>query len=140
MVSKLMVSNNTALAMPLRFKAQASRCLRAVTQVTKASWGEVGVTLVEPQISRQLNRSYRQHDWVTDVLSFTYEVKPLVSGELIICLVQAQTQAKRHGWSLTKELQLLLIHGFLHLLGYDHIKAADRMVMRQLEQLVVAKS
>ena len=137
MTSKLVLINRTAQMTPPGLKVQARRLWQSVSYITKQSWGEVAVVLVEPSVSRQLNLVYRHHNWVTDVLSFTYESKPQVSGELIICLSQAIKQAKRRHWSLKKELELLLVHGYLHLLGYDHIKPGERLIMRRTEQQVI---
>lgn len=75
-----------------------------ITDVSLVIVGEVKI--------RELNKKYRKKNKVTDVLSFDY-------GEIFICLPQAKKQAKKFGHSLKKELAILLIHGLLHLAGYD---------------------
>lgn len=77
---------------------------------------EISIALLSSQEIRELNRVYRHKDKVTDVLSFNMGSSDIL-GEVLICLDQAKTQAKK---TIKAELQLLTVHGILHLLGYDH--------------------
>ena len=109
---------------------------------------EVGITLVDNEEIRQINAEYRQIDSPTDVLSFALdegEEFPVLPeeehllGDIIISLERAQEQAIEYGHSLSREVAYLLIHGLLHLLGYDHMQEADKVVMREQEELVLTK-
>ena len=77
--------------------------------------------MTDPEI-HVLNRQYRGKDKPTDVLSFplAHELQPFLLGDVVISVETAARQARRRGYSLREELQTLLIHGVLHLLGYDH--------------------
>jgi len=92
----------------------------------------------EPEIKR-LNRMYRGKDKVTDVLSFPSSDARLSGylGDVIICLPVAIKQAEG---DLELELTDLLVHGMLHVLGYDHEHASDAEVMFPLQDTIVAKS
>ncbi len=85
-----------------------------------------GLTIVfsNDRLVRQLNRSFRKKDKTTDVLSFPIGEKgpdgSFYLGDIIISVPQAQRQAKQKKQALEKELTILVIHGFLHLLGYEH--------------------
>ncbi len=79
----------------------------------------VGVVFVGESRIRSLNARYREKDAVTDVLSFLYERVPL-EGEIFICVARARKQARQYGHSFLEELEHLLIHGILHLVGYTH--------------------
>jgi probable rRNA maturation factor len=88
---------------------------------------EVSILLTADADIRQLNQQFRSIDQATDVLSFPQnaEEDPPIPGELIlgdiaVSLDTAQVQAKEHGLTFEEEIILLLIHGILHLLGYDH--------------------
>lgn len=94
------------------------RTLRAVN-VKNA---EISVAFVGDLEMKKLNKKWRGKNCVTDVLSFVYEDKPLV-GEIIICLPEAARQAKKCGHSVRDEIKMLLVHGLLHLCGYDHEKS-----------------
>jgi len=81
---------------------------------------------------RKLNREYRKIDRATDVLSFHFG-DPDLLGEVYISLQRARVQAKRYGLTYEEELKRLLIHGLLHLIGYDHHKKAEREAMEAME-------
>jgi probable rRNA maturation factor len=81
---------------------------------------------------RRLNAAYRKVDRVTDVLSFTF-FEPDLLGEIYISLPRAAQQAKEYGVSLDNEIKRLFVHGFFHLLGYDHERSSDRRKMEKME-------
>lgn len=109
---------------------------------------EVEISLVftgEKRI-RNLNKTYRGVDRVTDVLSFEGEndddfVSPgggvSYLGEIFICYPRAQRQAREKKHLIEKEIDILLVHGLFHLLGYDHIKDKDYAVMHKKEEGVL---
>ncbi|MCK4859245.1 MAG: rRNA maturation RNase YbeY [Candidatus Omnitrophica bacterium] len=89
---------------------------------------EVNLVIIGEARMRKLNKKYRKINRVTDVLAFDY-------GEIFICLPQARKQAKQLGNILKKELAILLIHGILHLAGYDDETKIgyNKMVKKQEE-------
>ncbi len=116
-------------------KKIAASILKALEQ----SPGELSVALVGDQEMRSLNAKYRKKKKTTDVLSFpadpalTSETGLL--GDVIISVEQAKRQAKERNHSLRKEMATLLIHGILHLLGYDHERSQRQAkIMVRLEQ------
>jgi probable rRNA maturation factor len=83
--------------------------------------GEVGVLLTGDEAIRTLNRKYRRQDKATDVLSFpAADTAHTLAGDLVISLETALRQAQERGHTLEIEIQVLLLHGLLHLAGYDH--------------------
>jgi probable rRNA maturation factor len=90
---------------------------------------------------RKLNAKYRAKDYATDVLSFTAEDHapgpiPLL-GDVVISIDKARAQAKERGRTMQEEMTTLMIHGIVHLLGYDHEKSArDARVMQRLERKI----
>ena len=84
---------------------------------------------------RTINKKYLGHDYVTDVITFDLEG----SAEIIICPQVALSNAKIHGVSISKELLLYVIHGFLHLAGYDDHKPQDIVRMRLKEKQLLGK-
>jgi probable rRNA maturation factor len=108
--------------------------------------GHSSLTIVigNDALLHRLNRQYRQVDSPTDVLSFpTGEVDPDTDtpylGDVIISLPRASEQASTYGHSLTDELQLLVVHGILHLLGYDHIQPADKQKMQSAQDSILSQ-
>lgn len=105
---------------------------------------ELGVEFVGERRMRELNREHRDHDEVTDVLSFPLEEagewsagdpSPRLLGDIVICARQAERQALGDGLPPAFEFAVLLAHGALHLLGYDHEVDAGQMALRQAEVL-----
>jgi probable rRNA maturation factor len=94
--------------------------------------GLVNIVLASDSEVRALNRTYRRLDKVTDVLSFEWHEKEML-GEIYIAEAQTKRQAVAYGVSYRAELKRLIIHGVLHLCGYDHLKPAERAVMRKRE-------
>ena len=94
---------------------------------------EIGLAFVDNQTIQQLNRRYLQHDEPTDVLSFPSGDGPgnKLGGELVIGAEVARAEAESRGHSLDAELALYVIHGLLHLCGYDDSNEAMAAVMRR---------
>ena len=86
---------------------------------------------------KELNRRFRGQDYATDVLSFPTEAEAFEIdqqsklGEVVISVQRAEAQAKKHGLSFSSEIKQLILHGLLHLRGYDH--ETDRGEMNQVE-------
>lgn len=90
---------------------------------------------------RSLNRTWRNIDRTTDVLSFSQRegrfsgIQPELLGDIVISVPQAYRQAREAGHTLTREIELLLVHGLLHLLGYDHeLGPTEAIKMRRRER------
>ena len=102
---------------------------------------ELSVLLVTQDHMRQLNARFAGEDHVTDVLAFPMmeddDVETIPLGDVVICPRAADRNAAHLGHSLARELDVLLVHGTLHLLGYDHQGAEDRSAMdRRLRELL----
>ena len=93
---------------------------------------ELSILCVTPDHIRELNMRFAGNDYSTDVLAFPMgedDEGELILGDVIICPRVAEENAKETGRSLDQELETLLVHGTLHLLGYDHVAAEDRSRM-----------
>ena len=97
--------------------------------------GEVSVLLTTDTEIRRLNRTFRHTDKATDVLSFpaleAAPAQPLTAGDLAISVETAQRQAADSGHALFVELQVLLLHGVLHLAGFDHENDTGQMARKE---------
>jgi probable rRNA maturation factor len=128
--------------------------LRAATQATldrpgapPSQGAALALVITDDKALRALNRAYLGIDAPTDVLSFGGEAPDFVSapdaepylGDVVISYPRAQAQAAAAGHSVDAELALLVIHGVLHLLGYDHIRPDDKAVMREQQSHILAE-
>lgn len=126
-------------------KAFSARKLKSVAlkilQLVEQGESELSIGLIGNAEMRKLNAKFRKKDYPTDVLSFPApEELPGVArllGDVIISVDKARQQAKERRRSLDEEIVTLLIHGVLHLLGYDHERSAkDARVMTRLEKKI----
>ena len=93
---------------------------------------------------QQINREYRNVDRVTDVISFAFEDNKDLEyngirmlGDIFICIPQMKRQALDYCHSEKRELSFLVVHGLLHLLGYDHMTKKDEEVMFSLQEMML---
>ena len=113
---------------------------RLLSWVGEAS-SEISIELVGDRRMRRFNRDYRQHDRTTDVLAFACreagEPSSFMLGDIVVSVPMAIRQAESFKHSLNEELVRLLIHGLLHLVGYDHNRGdQEARLMRRKEQLL----
>ncbi|MCL6605734.1 MAG: rRNA maturation RNase YbeY [Paenibacillus sp.] len=133
--------------------------LQKAAELEGVDEGEVDLTFVDNERIHELNREFRGIDRPTDVLSFAmndtvedeleiiYEVEegeeseeiPNALGDIIISVTRAQEQALEYGHSLERELGFLFVHGFLHLLGYDHQDETSEAEMMSKQENVLSQ-
>ena len=111
----------------------------------------ISVTLTTPDEIQKINKEYRNIDKATDVLSFPMfekeELDKLVSeqnnqipetiGDIVISVQRVEEQAEEYGHSFERELAYMVVHGFYHLMGYDHMIEEDKKIMRAKEENVL---
>ncbi len=114
----------------------------ALTEVTEKEF-ELTIRLVNIDESQQLNKQYRQQDKPTNVLSFPFEVPTGIElnllGDLVICAQVVEQETKAQNKASFNHWAHMVIHGCLHLLGYDHINDTDAIEMETLEVKILAK-
>jgi len=122
----------------------ASGIATAILACLERSAADLSVMLVDDLRMRELNREWRGKDSTTDVLSFSQlEGAPVTSpavmlGDVVVSVDVLRRQAADGGWTVEEELARLLLHGVLHLLGFDHEEEDDARAMRAEEGRVVA--
>ncbi|MEG1457514.1 MAG: rRNA maturation RNase YbeY [Bacilli bacterium] len=107
----------------------------------------LSIILVNEEKIREINKTYRNNDKVTDVISFAFEEIDNIKvnsyrnlGEIYICVSRAKEQAIEYNHSFEREICYLSIHGLLHLLGYDHMVQKDKKIMRKQEERIMNKA
>lgn len=113
----------------------------------------ITITLTTKEIIQKINKEYRNIDKATDVLSFPMfekdELEEMIKkqnfrhedilGDIVIAIEKVEEQAKEYGHSFERELSYMLVHGFYHLMGYDHIEEEDKKKMRPKEEKILAQ-
>ena len=108
---------------------------------------EIGLMFVDNEQIREMNSAYRDKDSATDVLSFPmYEAdeaiedeEEILLGDIVISLERAAEQAEEYGHSLEREVMYLLVHGLLHLAGYDHMEDDERIQMEDMQREILER-
>ncbi len=102
----------------------------------KWSGAELTIAFLDATQARELNKMYRSRDYATDVLSFGDDIEGTL-GELAICPEVVQKQAADHGMSFDEELGYMILHGMLHLLGFDHEQSkTEERIMLSLQDSI----
>ena len=122
-----------------------SRRLKQIAEVIlkllKQDDAELSIALIGNAEIQKLNARYRRKDYATDVLSFPVDrglpAELRLLGDVVISVDKAKEQARAHGRKFDQEMTTLLIHGIVHLLGYDHERSAkDARIMERLEKKI----
>lgn len=113
-------------------RAQLRRWVKAAQQ------GEMVLTLriTETAEAQQLNRDYRGKDYATNVLTFVYDTSP-VNGDVVLCAPVIAREAAEQGKTLEAHYAHLIIHGVLHLQGYDHEHKSEAVTMESVERFIM---
>ena len=122
-------------------RIEIRRWSRTILRHLEQKAAELSLAFVTDQTIQELNSQYRNKDKPTDVLSFPLadDLYPWLLGDVVISIETAQRQARRRRHSLREEVLTLLIHGILHLLGYDHeISRSEAIRMHKKERAVQA--
>ena len=111
----------------------------------------VNIILTTPENIRNINKEHRGIDKETDVLSFpmfekeeieaikTNSIVKDVLGDIVVSIERVKKQAIEYGHSIERELSYMIVHGFYHLIGYDHINEQEKKIMREKEEIVLNK-
>ena len=113
---------------------------------------EINIILTTPERIKQINNKFRNIDRTTDVLSFPMFEKEEIAvikkngskikevlGDIVISTEQVEIQAREYGHSFERELAYMVVHGFYHIIGYDHIKEEEKKIMREKEDAILKK-
>ncbi|MDG5766491.1 rRNA maturation RNase YbeY [Balneolales bacterium ANBcel1] len=127
------IFNESGISVPLD-ETYLKHVIKRIEEKESCSFFEIEVVFVDDDTILEMNRKYLGHDYVTDILTFPYEdhSKPL-EGTLYCCAQQIARQAAEHGEPFDIEVKRVVIHGLLHLVGYDDASEAEKHDMRRLE-------
>lgn len=134
-------ANQAGPALPDALLEQAAR---AVLDLAGKPDADLAIALVDEERIQGLNRDFLAHDAPTDVLSFPAgetdpETGHVYLGDVAICSARAAEQARERGHAFEAEMQLLVVHGVLHLLGHDHAEAAEKERMWAAQSAALEK-
>lgn len=146
---KILINKNPeTLEVDENIEAEIIRAAELIGKIYGAENSEVSITLTNDENIHELNKKFRGIDRPTDVLSFAFREsdEPKIFGaefetlgDIIISVDRAKFQAEDFGHSFLREIIFLEVHGFLHLLGYDHMEENERIEMETEQKFVMEK-
>jgi probable rRNA maturation factor len=107
--------------------------IKSVIQSNNFKIGSISYIFCADDYILQVNKEYLNHDYFTDIISFNYNENKTISGDLFISVDTVKTNAQEYGVTFDKELYRVMIHGVLHLLGFDDITDELQQEMTQKE-------
>ena len=110
-----------------------NRWLKMVAGSEMRRLGAINIIFCSDNYILDVNMKYLQHDYFTDIITFDYCEKDVLSGDLFISIDSVRENAQFYGTEFADELNRVMVHGLLHLIGYDDYSEADIAVMRQKE-------
>lgn len=157
----LYIEEEGDVVLPVDTKEIAESVTQAALEYVKCPYeAEINLLLTGEAEIQEMNRTFRQIDRVTDVLSFPMlefetpgdfsgfdaqqeafdpESGELILGDIVICKEKVLAQAQEYGHSVCREFAFLIAHSMLHLSGYDHMEEGEREIMEQKQQAILEK-
>ncbi len=119
-----------------------NRWLKLVAESEICRLGDINIIFCSDPYILGINLQYLGHDYFTDIITFDYSDKPLISGDLFISVDSVRENAEFYGTEFQEELHRVIVHGILHLIGYDDHTESDTATMRSKENyyLLLRKS
>ena len=115
-----------------------NRWLKLVAESEICRLGDINIIFCSDPYILNINLQYLSHDYFTDIITFDYSQKPVVSGDLFISVDSVRENSVFYGTEFNEELHRVIVHGILHLIGYDDHTDEDTAVMRSKENYYLA--
>ncbi len=128
----LFYAKNTSYRLSGRRKIRS--WIKKVIGTNKKERGEINIILTNDEYILELNRKFLGRDYYTDIITFDYSSKNMISGELFISMERVKENAEKFEVGVEEELKRVIIHGILHLLGYRDQKKEEKIIMREMEE------
>lgn len=116
-----------------------SKWLKSAIALENKKLGDVSIIYCSDDYLLEINKQYLSHDYYTDVITFNYCEGDLISGDIFISVDTIKANAEEYGASFDNELCRVMVHGLLHLIGYDDDCESNQLIMRQKEDFYLER-
>lgn len=116
-----------------------SNWLKSAIALENKKLGDISIIYCSDDYLLEINKQYLSHDYYTDVITFNYCEGDLISGDIFISVDTIKANAEEYGASFDNELCRVMVHGILHLIGYDDDCESNQLIMRQKEDFYLER-
>lgn len=116
-----------------------SKWLKSAIALENRKLGDISIIYCSDDYLLEINKQYLSHDYYTDVITFNYCEGDLISGDIFISVDTIKANAEEYGASFDNELCRVMVHGILHLIGYDDDCESNQLIMRQKEDFYLER-
>lgn len=116
-----------------------SKWLKSAIALENKKLGDISIIYCSDDYLLEINKQYLSHDYYTDVITFNYCEGDLISGDIFISVDTIKANAEEYGASFENELCRVMVHGILHLIGYDDDCESNQLIMRQKEDFYLER-
>lgn len=116
-----------------------SKWLKSAIALENKKLGDISIIYCSDDYLLVINKQYLSHDYYTDVITFNYCEGELISGDIFISVDTIKANAEEYGASFDNELCRVMVHGILHLIGYDDDCESNQLIMRQKEDFYLER-
>lgn len=116
-----------------------SKWLKSAIALENKKLGDISIIYCSDDYLLEINKQYLSHDYYTDVITFNYCEGDLISGDIFISVDTVKANAEEYGASFDNELCRVMVHGILHLIGYDDDCESNQLIMRQKEDFYLER-
>lgn len=116
-----------------------SKWLKSAIALENKKLGDISIIYCSDDYLLEINKQYLSHDYYTDVITFNYCEGDLISGDIFISVDTIKANAQEYGASFDNELCRVMVHGILHLIGYDDDCESNQLIMRQKEDFYLER-
>lgn len=116
-----------------------SKWLKSAITLENKKLGDISIIYCSDDYLLEINKQYLSHDYYTDVITFNYCEGDLISGDIFISVDTIKANAEEYGASFENELCRVMVHGLLHLIGYDDDCESNQLIMRQKEDFYLER-
>lgn len=116
-----------------------SKWLKSAIVLEDKKLGDISIIYCSDDYLLEINKQYLSHDYYTDVITFNYCEGDLISGDIFISVDTIKANAEEYGASFDNELCRVMVHGILHLIGYDDDCESNQLIMRQKEDFYLER-
>ena len=130
--------NSENIKMPRLKRRETSAWIETVAATYDRRIGEIGYMFVDDEKILEVNREYLGHDYYTDIITFDYDERDVLNGDIVISVDTVRSNAEQFGKSFDDELHRVIIHGILHLCGINDKGPGERELMEAAEDKALA--